>query len=140
MAGTYTNLLYHVVFSTKERRQFITPAIEADLYGYIGGIVRNQKGILLEINGATDHIHLLAKFKPNLAVSDIIRDIKANSSKWLNEEKSRFHKFGWQDGFAAFTVSESQVDRIGGYIRNQKNRPENEFQGRAARSAPAQPG
>jgi putative transposase len=122
MAGTYTNLLYHVVFSTKERRQFITPAIEAELYAYIGGIIRNQKGTLLEINGVSDHIHLLAKFKPSLAVSDMIRDIKANSSKWLNDEKSKLRKFGWQDGFAAFTVSESQVDRIGGYIRNQKKR------------------
>jgi REP element-mobilizing transposase RayT len=122
MSGTYTNLLYHIIFSTKERRQFITPAIEPELFAYIGGVIRNQKGILLEINGVADHVHLLARFKPNLALSDIVRDVKANSSKWLNDEKSKFHKFGWQDGFAAFTVSESQVERVRGYIRNQKNR------------------
>jgi REP element-mobilizing transposase RayT len=122
MSGTYTNLLYHVVFSTKERRRLIVPAIEKDLYGYIGGIVKGIAGMLLEVNGAADHVHLLAKLPPKVAVSDAIRDIKANSSKWLNEEKSKFHKFGWQDGFAAFSVSESQVDRVRGYIRNQKQR------------------
>ena len=122
MAGTYTNLLYHIVFSTKQRRQLITQAIEQDLYSYIGGIIRNLKGVQLEIGGATDHLHILAKFKPILSLSDAVRDIKANSSKWLNERKARIYKFGWQDGFAAFTVSESQVPRVGGYIRSQKNR------------------
>jgi putative transposase len=122
MAGTYSNLLYHIVFSTKERRQLIVPAIEKDLHGYIGGIVKGIEGKLLEINGVADHVHLLVKLPPKIAVSDGIREIKANSSKWLNEEKSKFYKFGWQDGFAAFSVSESQVDRVRGYIRNQKQR------------------
>ena len=122
MSGTYTNLLYHIVFSTKERRQLITPAIQDDLYAYLGGIVRGLDGILLEVNGIADHVHLLAKLPPKLALSDAVRDIKANSSKWLNEEKSRLYKFAWQDGFAAFSVSESQAERIRGYIRNQKTR------------------
>src|SRR5688572_19006145 len=98
MAGTYTNLLYHIVFSTKGRRQLITSAVEDKLYNYIGGVIRNQKGVLLEINGVADHVHILAKLGPTLAISDIVRDIKANSSKWLNEEKSKIYKFGWQDG------------------------------------------
>lgn len=122
MAGTYTNLLYHIVFSTKERRELITPAIESDLYGYLGGIVNGLESKLLEINGVADHVHLLAKVPPKWALSDAVRDIKANSSKWVNEERSKFYKFGWQDGFAAFTVSESQVERVRGYIRNQKQR------------------
>jgi REP element-mobilizing transposase RayT len=121
MAGTYTNLLYHIVFSTKERRQLITPAIEGELFDYIGGIIRGLKGVQLEIGGIADHIHVLAKFKPTLSLSDAVRDIKANSSKWLNEEKAKIYKFAWQDGFAAFTVSESQVERVVEYIRNQKN-------------------
>lgn len=119
MAGTYTNLLYHIVFSTKERRQLITPAIEEDLYSYIGGIVRGVGGVQLEIGGVADHVHLLIKLKPMLAVSDVVRDIKANSSKWLNE-RSAIYKFAWQDGFAAFTVSESQVAAVRAYIRGQK--------------------
>src|SRR5205814_436203 len=97
----------------------ITAAIEDELYDYIGGIIRGLKGTQLEIGGVADHIHILAKFKPTLSLSDAVRDIKANSSKWLNE-KSRIYKFGWQDGFAAFTVSESQVEKVTRYIQNQK--------------------
>jgi len=122
MAGTYTNLLYHVVFSTKERRRLITSAIEDELHKYIGGIVRNLEGDLLEANGDLDHLHLLLFLKPKFALSDVVRDIKANSSGWLNERNRSLRKFGWQDGFAAFTVSQSQVPRVSGYIRNQKNR------------------
>ncbi len=121
MAGTYTNLNYHIVFSTKERRQLITANIEVELHKYIGGIVRNLEGDLLAANGMPDHIHLLVKLKPKFAISDVVRDIKANSSGWLNE-KSRIYKFAWQDGYAAFTVSQSQIERVQGYIRNQKNR------------------
>jgi putative transposase len=84
MAGTYTNLLYHIVFSTKERRRLITPVVEVELYKYIGGIIRNLDGDLLEANGDMDHVHLLVKLKPKFALSDIVRDIKANSSAWLN--------------------------------------------------------
>ena len=119
MAGTYTNLLYHIVFSTKERRQLITPAIEDPLYNYIGGIIRGLEGVQLEIGGVSDHIHILAKLKPTISLSNAVRDIKANSSKWLNE-KSKLYKVAWQDGFAAFTVSESQAERIMRYIQNQK--------------------
>jgi putative transposase len=121
MAGTYTNLNYHIVFSTKERRQLVTAPIEDELYKYIGGIVRNLEGHLLEANGMPDHIHLLIKLKPKIALSDVIRGIKANSSGWLTK-KSKLYKFGWQDGFAAFTVSESQMAPVATYIRNQKSR------------------
>jgi putative transposase len=121
MAGTYTNLLFHVIFSTKERRRLITPVMEDDLHKYIGGIVRNLEGILLEANGDMDHRHLLLVLKPRFALSDVVRDIKANSAAWLNK-RAKIYKFGWQGGFAAFTVSESQAPRVSGYIRNQKNR------------------
>jgi REP element-mobilizing transposase RayT len=119
MAGTYTNLLYHIVFSTKDRRQLIKPTIEERLYKYMGGIIRGLGGVGLEIGGVDDHIHILVKFKPTIALSDAVRDIKANSSKWLNEQ-AKIYKFAWQDGFSAFTVSESQVERLRRYIRNQK--------------------
>jgi REP element-mobilizing transposase RayT len=122
MSGTYTNLNFHIVFSTKERRQLITSTIEAELYKYIGGIVRNLEGKLIEANGMSDHIHLLVKLKAKVALSDIVRDIKANSSSWLNERNRSLHKFAWQDGFSAFTVSQSQMARVAAYIRNQKRR------------------
>jgi putative transposase len=121
MAGTYTNLLFHNVFSTKERRRLLTPTIEDELHKYIGGIVRNLEGDLLEANGDLDHRHLLIVLKPKYALSDVVRDIKANSSAWLND-RARIYKFSWQDGYAAFTVSESQSPRVAGYIRNQKIR------------------
>ena len=120
MAGTYTNLLYHLVFSTKNRQPWIAPEIEEELYRYVGGIVRGEGGTLLEVNGMPDHVHLLVKLKPARAVSEILQHIKGNSSKWLNETKMRVRKFGWQDGYAAFTVSESQV-AVRRYIQNQKS-------------------
>ena len=120
MSGTYTNLLYHLVFSTKQRIPLITTALQEELYRYMGGIIRGQGGTLLEIGGMPDHVHLLAKFSPKKAVSDMLKDIKANSSKWVNEEKTSLRKFGWQEGYAAFTVSESQVTQVVKYIRNQE--------------------
>jgi REP element-mobilizing transposase RayT len=117
--STYTNLLYHLIFSTKERRPYISPAFNERLHEYIGGTIRGLGGILLEINSVPDHIHILARLKPYPALSDILRDIKANSSKWLNEEVLHIRKFGWQNGYAAFTVSESQVPRVRKYIQNQ---------------------
>src|SRR5882724_11150286 len=103
MSGTYSNLLYHVIFSTKNRYPLITDTIRSDLHAYMGGIVREREGIALIVNGMPDHVHLLVKVKPKFALSDVIRDVKAVSSKWINETKESLHKFGRQDGFAAFT-------------------------------------
>ena len=78
MADSCTNLLYHIVFSTKDRRPLITPEYEVRLYDYIGGTLRQAGGISLELNGTDDHIHLLAKLRPDRAVSEVLRDLKAN--------------------------------------------------------------
>jgi REP element-mobilizing transposase RayT len=121
MAGTYTNLLYHIVFSTKERIPLISSGFEDDLYDYIGGIIRNEGGVLIQIGGMPDHVHLLTKFKPAISVSEMLKVIKSKSSKWLNDEKMDLRKFGWQDGFAAFSVSESNVPTVRRYIQNQES-------------------
>jgi REP element-mobilizing transposase RayT len=121
MAGTFTNLLYHLVFSTKNRLPLITKNLQPDLYSYMGGIIRGEGGKLLEIGGMPDHVHLLAKFKPTKSISEMLGRIKAKSSKWANEERMKMRKFGWQDGYAAFSVSESQVEPVRGYIQNQEN-------------------
>jgi putative transposase len=121
MAGTYTKLYYHIVFSTKNREPFISHDIEDELQKYISGIVRGIDGSCIEINGMPDHIHLLAILPPKIAISDALRDIKANSSKWVHESKPDLARFGWQDGYAAFTVSKSQVDPVREYIRGQKH-------------------
>jgi REP element-mobilizing transposase RayT len=120
MAGTYTKLYYHIVFSTKHRSNFITPTIEDELYKYIAGVLRGIDGACIEINGMPDHVHILAILPPKIAVSDALREIKANSSKWIHELKTGLAKFGWQDGYAAFTVSKSQVDSVRQYVRTQK--------------------
>ena len=118
MAGTYTKLFYHIVFSTKHRSELITPAIELELHKYIAGIVRGIDGSCVEINGMPDHVHLLAILPPKIALSDALREIKANSSKWVHETKPDLAKFGWQDGYAAFTVSKS-AGGIGARIHSQ---------------------
>src|SRR5437764_1090575 len=86
MAGTYTNLLFHIVFSTSDRAPLITAKLRPELFNYIGGIVRGEGGILLEIGGMEDHLHLLVKLRADQSVAEIVRLVKANSSKWVNEK------------------------------------------------------
>ena len=120
MSGTFTNLLYHIAYSTKYRQPTITTAWQADLYAYVGGLVRERDGITLEIGGVADHIHILAKLSPKLAIMDVLRDIKALSSKWVNDRQLVPNRFEWQSGYGAFSVSYSQVDKVREYIRNQE--------------------
>jgi putative transposase len=117
MAHSYTNLLYHIVYGTKERRPLIDDEFQPRLYEYLGGTIRGLKSTALEIGGVEDHVHILAKVSPTIAISDFLEKLKANSSKWA---KSVRRGFGWQDGYSAFTVSESQVERVRAYIRNQR--------------------
>src|SRR4051812_47953569 len=108
MAGTYTNLLFHIIFSTRDRAAMITSGLRPELFNYIGGILRNEGGVLLEIGGMQDHVHLLLKIKAEQSVAELVRLVKANSSKWVNEKPRREERFEWQGGYGAFTVSESQ--------------------------------
>jgi REP element-mobilizing transposase RayT len=119
MADTFTNLLYHLVFSTKERRPRITDDFRERLYEYIGGIIRGEGGCLLEIGGVPDHVHLLARFKSDVSVAEMVKRIKAKSSKWLNEQPGRPDRFQWQAGYGAFSVSESRVPAVRMYIQRQ---------------------
>ena len=95
-----------IVFSTKERRPMITAPIQSELYPYLGGIVRDKEGIHLEIGGTADHVHIFAKLKQHIAIADILRELKANSSKLLNERPDLGQWYGWQTGYGAFTVSQ----------------------------------
>jgi REP element-mobilizing transposase RayT len=119
MANTFTNLLYHVAFSTKGREPLIRDEWRSQLYSYLGGIVRNERGTLLEAGGPADHVHLLMKLPASVAVADILRLIKTNSSKWVNENEFSPGVFAWQTGYGAFSVSESQAPAVGRYIQNQ---------------------
>lgn len=118
MAKTYTKLLYHIVFSTKDRVPLITGEIRDRLYPYLGGVIRGEKGSLMEIGGVADHVHLLARFGAAIAISEMVKRIKGNSSHWLNQELGIW--FAWQSGYGAFTVSESQVAAVRKYIQRQE--------------------
>src|SRR5687767_10910848 len=119
MADTFTNLLYHLVFSTKNRRPLITEDVRERLYQYMGGIIRGEGGSLVEIGGVPDHVHLLARFKPDVSVSEMIKRIKAKSSQWLNEQPGRSGRFYWQSGYGAFSVSKSRAPAVRTYIQRQ---------------------
>jgi putative transposase len=85
VSQSFTNLLYHIIFSTKDRQPIITSAYESRLYEYIGGIIKGTGGIALSINGAEDHVHVLAKLRPDNALSDVLRDLKCNASGWMHD-------------------------------------------------------
>jgi len=118
--STYTSLTYHFVFSTKYRNCWIDESFREDLYSYIGGIIRGEKGHLIAIGGIEDHVHLLACLSPTITVSDMLKRIKGNSSKWINDEKKTSHQFRWQAGYGAFTVSQSQIPIVTNYIKGQE--------------------
>ena len=122
MPHSYTNLLYHLVFSTKDRCPLIDETLCSRLYEYLGGTIRGLGGIALEIGGIADHVHLLVKLRQDRAVSAVLRDLKANSSGWVNQrELIGARSFAWQTGYGAFTVSESQVEKVKQYIRRQES-------------------
>jgi len=120
MPQSFTNLIYHVVFSTKNRQPLITNDVKPRLYDYIGGTIRSQGGIALAINGIDDHVHVLAKLRPDKAVSAVLRDLKANASGWMHNVFPELKDFSWQNGYGAFTVSASQVEKVKEYIANQE--------------------
>jgi REP element-mobilizing transposase RayT len=109
-----------VVFAVKGRSNLISKKWKETLYQYITGIITHKNQKLMIINGMPDHIHILIGLKPDCVLSDLVRDIKANSSKWINENKFVLGKFEWQTGFGAFSVSQSQVQTVINYILNQE--------------------
>ena len=121
MANTYTQILVHIVFAVKGRQHLITEKHREMVEKYICGIVTNKKSKPLAIYCNPDHCHILIGLHPAVSISELARDIKAYSSKWINENKWFKGKFSWQEGFGAFTYSRSQLNRVVQYIRNQPN-------------------
>jgi REP element-mobilizing transposase RayT len=120
MANTYTQIYIHVVFAVQERACLIKSEWKEELFKYIAGILKNQGIKLIAIGGVEDHIHMLFELSPTLALSDLVRDIKANSSKFINEKGFVRGKFYWQEGFGAFSYSGSQIDTVAKYVLNQE--------------------
>jgi len=126
MSQSFTNLLYHLIFSTKDRRPIITLDYQPRLYDYISGIIRECGGISLGINGIEDHVHVLAKLRPDKALSDVLRVLKCNASGWMHDVFPSLRDFSWQRGYAAFTVSQSHVPKVQRYISKQKEHHQKE--------------
>ena len=120
MANTFSQLYVHVVFAVKGRSNCIDAKWKEKLYRYINGLINNKGQHLMMINGVADHVHLLIGLKPECNLSELIRDIKSNSSKWVNENRLVPGRFEWQTGFGAFSVGQLQVQRIVNYIKNQE--------------------
>ncbi len=120
MPSAFTQNYYHTVFSTKQRRNLILPEFESRLFQFMGGIVRDLRCALLAINGMPDHVHLLVRYRADLSHSEMLREIKGRSSKWLNESYPEIGRFQWQEGYGGFTVSRSAVPLVEAYIVRQK--------------------
>jgi len=120
MANTYSQIHIQAVFAVKDRANLIRTEWKDELFKYISGIFRNQKQKLLAIGGVEDHIHLMFGLRPNLALSDLMRDVKANSSSFVNEKRFVRGTFNWQEGFGAFSYARSQVDAVVKYVLNQE--------------------
>jgi REP element-mobilizing transposase RayT len=120
MANTYTQIHIHFVFAVKFRAGIIKASWKEELYKYITGIVQNNNHKMISINGMNEHIHLLIGLRPAQSISDLIQDIKASSSKWINQKKFTNCRFEWQEGYGAFSYGKSQLKDIIQYIENQE--------------------
>ena len=120
MANTYSSLFLHIVFSTKNRKQWIVPEIENRVWSYIGGIARTHNLTAIQVGGVEDHVHVLVLAKPVHSPSEIAKWLKAESSKWIHEEFDQMRTFAWQDGYGAFSVSRSNVPAVVDYIERQR--------------------
>jgi putative transposase len=120
LANTFTQIYIQVIFAVKGRPNLLRRENKEELHKYITGIVRNNKQKLIRVNSVADHIHILIGLKPDIALSDLVRDIKANSSRFINENRWIKGKFNWQEGFGAFSYSHSHLDRVIHYIDQQE--------------------
>ena len=120
MAQTLVSLLVHLVFSTKNRVDFITPDIEPDLFAYLSAILNRHESRCLAVGGTANHVHLLVSMSKNVALSALVGELKKSSSKWIKTKGNQFRDFGWQDGYGAFSIGESNVSALKRYISRQK--------------------
>lgn len=120
MAGTFSQIYIQVVFAVKGRANLIAPEWETSVFEYMAGIIRGKGQKPIVINGMPDHVHVFMGLKPVMAIADIVRDIKNNSSRYINEQGFLKQKFCWQEGYGCFSYSHSHIQRVYNYILNQK--------------------
>jgi putative transposase len=120
MQQSYACLHFHFIFSTKNRQPLLSAQFRPRLFEYVGGTLRANKSVLLAAGGMPDHVHLLVGLSKELAVSEVMRVIKSESSKWIHETIHGLESFAWQSGYGAFTVSYSNLDGVKQYIADQE--------------------
>jgi REP element-mobilizing transposase RayT len=120
MPETYIKIYIHVVFAVYKRQPLISNQWSNQLFAYINGIIENNNHKLISINGMPDHVHLLISISPEQSISDLLRDIKTNSTLWINRNQRQDIKFTWQRGYSAFAVSFNDINRVRDYIENQQ--------------------
>ena len=120
MPQSLSSILIHLIFSTKNREPFITPAIETELHRYMATIFRALKSPSLAINGTCDHVHILFSLARVIAIADLLEELKTETSKWIKTKGPEFRNFHWQKGYGAFSIGRSQVEAVKRYIHGQK--------------------
>jgi len=120
MGNTYSQIHIQIIFAVKYRSGLIGADWKQELYKYIIGIIQKQKHKVIIINGVADHLHILIGFRPHQSLAELVQDIKGSSSKWINEKKFLKIKFAWQEGYAAFSYSQSHLDKVIHYIARQE--------------------
>jgi REP element-mobilizing transposase RayT len=120
MSGTYSQIYIQIVFAVKGRQNIIAKTWREDLHKYISGIVTNKGHKSIIVNGVADHVHVFVGLKPSMSISDLVRDIKNNSSKYINDQNFVKGKFSWQEGYGAFSYANSQINNVYNYILNQE--------------------
>jgi REP element-mobilizing transposase RayT len=121
MSSTYSQIYIQVVFAVKGRENLIQKTWKDELFKYISGIITSKNHKAIIVNGVSDHVHCFIGLKPNMAISDLVRDIKNNSSKFINEKKFIQGKFQWQEGYGVFSYAHSQIENVYNYILNQES-------------------
>jgi len=116
MAQTFSAAFIHIVFSTKNRTASLSDAIRPRVFAYLSGIAQKREAIPIRLGGWFDHVHILVCIPPKLSISDLVRDLKCNSSAWIRRQWPGYNSFAWQDGFAAFSVSPGRVASVKRYI------------------------
>lgn len=120
MANTYTQIHIQVGFTVQNRDCIIKETWKDELYRYISGIIKNNNHKVLAINGMPDHVHILIGMRPTQSLSDLMQDVKGESSKWINQKRFTKGKFSWQEGFGAFSYSKSHINQVIDYIKKQE--------------------
>lgn len=120
MGQTFTCLYNHIIFSTKHRKRLITPDLRPRLYDYMGGIIKHERCKLIAAGGMPDHVHLVVSLRATTCVAGLLRLVKTNSSGWVHDTFVEHAAFGWQTGYAAFSVSQSNLEEVVRYVEGQE--------------------